>query len=130
MNRPFHPYVFRSGEQSAPRLVVGDRSDLARVAHEAAELRFSGALGRYIEHFVGHFAVRGAALLLDASVETTVLGGVGVDRVVLSRSKDDVVGLAMNTRRESLTVATEDSAEGAVKDMRRTPLSTLNTLTV
>ena len=89
MNRPSHPYVFRSGEQSAPRFVVGDRADLARVAHEAAELPFSGGRRRYIEHFVGHFAVRGAAFLLDASVETTILGGVGVDRVVLSRSEDD-----------------------------------------
>ena len=130
MNRPSHPYVFRSGEQSAPRFVVGDRADLARVAHEAAELPFSGGRRRYVEHFVGHFAVRGAAFLLDASVETTILGGVGVDRVVLSRSEDDVIGLAMIACSESLTVATEDSAEGAVKDMSRTPLSTLNTLTV
>lgn len=53
-----------------------------------------------------------------------------MDRVVLSRSEDDVIGLAMIACSERLTVATEDSAEGAVKDMSRTPLSTLNTLTV
>ena len=95
MNRPSLPYIFRSGEQSAPRFVVGDRSDLARVIHEAAELRLSGGRRRYIEHLVGHFAVRSAAFLLDASVETTILGGVGVDRVVLSRSEDEAIGLAM-----------------------------------
>lgn len=65
------------------------------MADEAAELRFSAGFRRYIEHFVGHFSVRSVAFLLDASVESKILRGVCVDRVVLSRGEDNAVRLAM-----------------------------------